>query len=136
MARLTVLSSRPVPILIAPLALLSCYICFELLQVPNTEDDQTSENLGRPFQADLQKKEISWIMRKACVQDFQPDPETLIDANSYPIFRSVDFRSTIDIGWIPDNGIDFFTLFILHIHEEWRALFEKADIHQVINVSN
>lgn len=58
-----------------------------------------------------------------------------IDANYNPVFRSEDFRSTLDIGWIPDHGIDFFTLFILDLHAKWRVLIEKADSHLSTNVS-
>lgn len=66
--------------------------------------------------------------------DAQVDPGTGTNADSKPVFRSEDFRSTIDIGWIPENGVDFFTLFIVDLHKKWRALFDEADSHLSLNV--
>lgn len=61
-------------------------------------------------------------------------PGTGIDVGSKPVFRSEDFRSTIDIGWIPENGVDFFTLFIVDLHKKWRVLFDEANSHLSRNV--
>ncbi|KAL0631495.1 hypothetical protein Q9L58_009632 [Maublancomyces gigas] len=44
-------------------------------------------------------------MRKPCVGlDAQSDPGKGVNENLKPIFRSEDFRSTLSIGWIPENG--------------------------------
>lgn len=120
------------------IVLLSCYVCFEFLtQIPDTENEKTPRSLGKAFKTKNQKSEISWIMRKPCINpDAQSDLEGRADAKSNPIFRSEDFRSTLSIGWIPDSGLDFFTLFILDLHKKWRVLFEKADSHLVESVSS
>lgn len=74
-------------------------------------------------------------MRKPCVGlDAQSDPGKGVGEDSKPIFRSEDFRSTLNIGWIPENGVDFFTLFIIDLHKKWRVLLEQADIHLSRNV--
>lgn len=74
-------------------------------------------------------------MRKPSVgPGTQSDPGNGANEDSKPIFRSEDFRSTFNIGWIPENGIDFFTLFIIDLHKRWRVLLEQADIHLSKNV--
>lgn len=53
-----------------------------------------------------------------------------------PIFRSEDFRGTIDIGWIPQSGVDFFTWYIVDLHKKWRVVFDDADDHLRKNVKS
>lgn len=120
------------------IAFLSCYICFEWFHArePRKASDLSVEILGKKFQVELRKNEISWIMRKPCVS-----PNTGVDPGKHAttasfIFRSEDFRSTLDIGWIPDSGVDFFLLFILDLHRKWRALLDNADLHLISSVSN
>lgn len=121
-------------LLIKSIAFLSCYVCFEILTVPDIERE-ISSTLGNAFQTNTQKSEISWTMRKPCVAlDAKSDPGKGANENSKPIFRSEDFRSTLSIGWIPENGVDFFTLFIIDLHKKWRVLLEQADIHLSGNV--
>lgn len=59
------------------------------------------------------------------------DPASL---DSKPMFRSVDFRSTLECGWVPNHGVEFFTLFVSHLHAKWRDLFKQAEFHLCENV--
>lgn len=78
------------------------------------------------------RSEMSWIMRKPRI--IPEDDPTEVKSN--PIFRTEDFRSTLDIGWIPESGLDFFTLFVEDLHKKWKDLMERADSHLVNYVSN
>lgn len=78
---------------------------------------------------------MSWIMRKPCIIP-DDDPGRPTETKSNPIFRTEDFRSTLDIGWIPDSGLDFFTLFLEDLHGKWKNLMERADSHLIKYVSN
>lgn len=109
-------------ILIELVALLRCYLRFD---GPLVDD---------PFQLQTPKSEMSWIMRKPCIIP-NDDPGRPIQAKSYPIFRTEDFRSTLNIGWIPDSGLDFFTLFFVDLHKKWKDLMERADSHLINYVS-
>lgn len=51
------------------------------------------------------------------------------DQKSNPIFRSMNYRSTLEYGWVPNHGVDFFTLFIRDLQNKWQEIFKKADIH-------
>lgn len=55
---------------------------------------------------------------------------------SAPIFQSEDFRGTLEIGWIPESGVDFFTWFIVDLHKKWRVVFDDADDHLRKNVNS
>lgn len=121
-------------LLIKSIAFLSCFVCFEFLSVSDIEGE-ISGTSGNAFQTNTQKCEISWTMRKRCIGlDAQSDPGKGVNEDLKPIFRSEDFRSTLSIGWIPENGVDFFTLFIIDLHKKWRVLLEQADIHLSRNV--
>lgn len=91
---------------------------------------------GKPFYTRPQKTEISWTLRRPPSKlNVKAHPEAPADGEKAPIFRSTDYRSTLDIGWIPNHGIDFFSLFILDLQKKWRDLLEKADDHLSSNVS-
>lgn len=75
---------------------------------------------------------MSWIMRKPRIAPEDDPTETKF----IPIFRTEDFRSTLDIGWIPDSGLDFFTLFVEDLHAKWGDLMDRASEHLVNYVSN
>lgn len=89
---------------------------------------------GPPVDELLQtpRSEMSWIMRKPRITP--KDDPTGVKSN--PIFRTEDFRSTLDIGWIPESGLDFFTLFVEDLHKKWKDLMERAESHLVNYVSN
>ncbi|KAF2800332.1 hypothetical protein K505DRAFT_228981, partial [Melanomma pulvis-pyrius CBS 109.77] len=42
-------------------------------------------------------------------------------------WKSIDHFSTLSYGWIPDNGADFFTLFVQTLKEKWLTLCELAE---------
>ena len=50
-------------------------------------------------------------------------------------FSSKLFMSSLDIGWIPDNCVDFFTYFVKSLTEKWMDLFALADEHLAMAVS-
>lgn len=106
-----------------PVALLRCYLRFD----GPLEDDS--------FGLQTPRSEMSWIMRKPCIIP-EDDPGRTTETKSNPIFRTEDFRSTLDIGWIPDSGLDFFTLFLEDLHIKWKNLMERADSHLIKYVSN
>lgn len=78
---------------------------------------------GIPFVTGIQKTQISWVMRKTESGDQRS------------IFRSMNFRSSFGYGWIPDHGVDFFTLFIQDLAQKWRDIFKKAENHLKDTVS-
>lgn len=120
----------PVGILIRLIEILSCYVCFEFLtQAPGNHDHLSATNPDNAFRTEVHKSEISWTL-----QSDPAGPADPTNPNSDPLFRSVDFRSTLNIGWIPDNGVDFFTLFIIDLHNKWRVLFDAADSHLTLSV--
>lgn len=79
---------------------------------------------GIPFVTGVQKTQISWVMRKTESGDQRS------------IFRSMNFRSSFGCGWIPDHGVDFFTLFIQDLAQKWRDIFKKAENHLKDTVSS
>lgn len=119
-----------------PTALLRCYVSFNFyMQDPNSKKAPRDS-----FEVKAEKSEISWIMRKLRT-DRKGDTDTDSNKNGtsadpYFIFRSEDFRSTLDIGWIPESGVDFFTIFINDLHKKWKDLLEGIDEHLDNNVSN
>lgn len=90
--------------------------------------------MGNTFQTRNERSEISWTMRKLSIPSV--DPATGANAVSTPVFWSEDVRSTIAIGWIPENGVDFFTWFIVDLHKKWRVLFDDVDTHLRKNVNS
>lgn len=82
--------------------------------------------MDRAFRVEAKQSKISWTMRKPFISAAE---------KSSPILRSVEFISTLDIGWIPDDAVDFFGLFVLDLHKKWRGFLEKADLHLDASVS-
>lgn len=124
------------------IALLTCYVGFEfLVHDPDTESDKTRNSsgptAGKPFKTRLEKTEISWSMRRPSSDtDGKPGLRNSTDSVTYTIFQSVDYRSTLDIGWIPDHGVDFFSMFIVDLQKKWTDLLKSADKHLTNNVSS
>ena len=50
-------------------------------------------------------------------------------------WRSMDHFSTLSYGWIPDNGADFFALFVQTMKEKWLILCGLAEEHLSKRVS-
>lgn len=113
------------------IVLLICYVCFDFLVQAQDTQDQGSLISNRPvmsraFRVEAKQSKISWTMRKPFISAAE---------KSSPILRSVEFISTLDIGWIPDDVVDFFGLFVLDLHKKWRQFLEKADLHLDASVS-
>lgn len=118
-------------VLIKLVELLSCYICFDWSMSSGSSDVEYKDT----FRFEPPRSEISWIMRKSYLMpDTDAGPPTETKPNR--TLRTEDFRSTVDIGCIPDNGLDFFTLFVHDLHRKWIALLKDADSHLAENVSN
>lgn len=43
--------------------------------------------------------------------------------------RSIDHFSMLPFGWIPEDGVEFLTQFMLHLKERWLKLCDLADQH-------
>lgn len=129
---------------------MACYISFDVLalklvqqttdiQAINTETSYTN-HLDRNklviFETEIRKAQIFWMMWKEAA-DSDPQRKVPIEPNTVdlntgspiPICRSMHFRSIMDHSWIPSHGVEFFTLFIKHLHEQWTAICTEADIH-------
>jgi hypothetical protein len=44
-------------------------------------------------------------------------------------WKTVDHFSMLPHGWIPDNGVDFFRQFLLHLEDNWQSLCNRAHEH-------
>jgi hypothetical protein len=55
--------------------------------------------------------------------------------SSRSTWKSRDHFSTLPYGWIPDDGVDFFTQFILCLKERWLKLCDLAEKHLSDRVS-
>ncbi|KAL0639987.1 hypothetical protein Q9L58_000815 [Maublancomyces gigas] len=103
-------------------ALLICYVAFDFfVHKPMDRSDPVTmaaaAATGIPFGTSIEKTQISWVMRK---------PES---DDQRSMFRSMNFRSSFEYGWIPDHGLGFFTLFIQDLARKWREIFRKAEEH-------
>ncbi|KAH0604811.1 uncharacterized protein H6S33_006479 [Morchella sextelata] len=111
--------------------IVTCHVCFEVLvHIPDSENEKASGpnalRVGKSFQTTTRGSEVSWTMLKP---ETIPDADSPIETKTSPIFQTIDYRSTIDIGWIPDHGVDFFILFFIDLHDKWRHIFEQAELH-------
>jgi hypothetical protein len=90
---------------------------------------------NKTFLTVFEKSEISWIMVRP---EPEPDPSADDDSTkekSKAILVSKDFFSNMEYGWIPEHGVEFFTLFIEDLHKKWNQLFRQADTHLAKTVS-
>lgn len=92
----------------------------------------------KPFRMKGETTRVSWIMVARSDDNTNKegsDSKSPTDQKPLVNLRTVEYRGTLNIGWIPDHGVEFFTLFIADLHEKWRKNLEDARIHQAINVS-
>jgi len=66
--------------------------------------------------------------------------EPLLDEGCGPETRmkclsSRIYISTLPFGWLPDHGIQFFSLFLRDLKHKWSALFSMAEEHLARTVS-
>jgi hypothetical protein len=78
---------------------------------------------------------ISWIMRYGQNNELaegNSESSTVLveDGDFGGFFQSIDFRSTLTNGWIPRDGVEFFSLFLKEVEKKWIALFEASNVHQ------
>lgn len=52
------------------------------------------------------------------------------------IFRSMNYRSSLEYGWVPNHAVDFVTLFIRDLENKWKEIFKKAELHLKETVSS
>lgn len=93
----------------------------------------------KPFRMKGETSRISWIMVARSDDNTnkeEPDSKNPTEQKPLVNLRAVEYRGTLNIGWIPDHGVEFFTLFIADLHEKWRKNLEDARIHQAVNVSS
>lgn len=85
----------------------------------------------KPFRMKGETSRISWIMVARSDDSTSKSP-----ADQKPLvnLRTVEYRGTLNIGWIPDHGVEFFTLFVVDLHGKWRKNMENARQHQATNV--
>lgn len=109
-------------------ALLICYVAFDFfVHRPLDKSDAAAAAAaaasGVSFTTGIQKTQISWVMQKTESDDRRS------------IFRSMNFRSSFEYGWIPNHGVDFFTLFIQDLDSKWHDIFRRAENHLKDTVS-
>lgn len=137
-------------IITPPLGVLACYVSFDVLattpagEITDTDDVDYLEHELANFGTDKRELKISWSMWRvntsaasAAFERRGPTKEGVVDSKTKPladICRSMDFRSTMDHGWVPSHGVEFFTLFIQHLHEQWGAIVAQAERHLVKSV--
>lgn len=111
-----------------------CYLSFDFyVHTPPPPPDPTKIRRVDPravetytcFLTEVQKSEISWIMRKAESTDGKSN-----------IFRSMNYRSSLEYGWVPNHAVDFVTLFIRDLENKWKEIFKKAELHLKETVSS
>lgn len=49
--------------------------------------------------------------------------------------KSITYFSVLPYGWIPDDGVDFFTQFIFHLKGRWLKLYNLSEEHLAMYVS-
>lgn len=113
-------------------------------ETTDTDDVDHLEHELANFETDKRKLKISWSMWRVDASTTStaserrgPTKEGVVDSKTKPlvdICRSMDFRSTMDHGWVPSHGVEFFTLFIQHLHEQWGAIVAQAERHLVKSV--
>lgn len=85
----------------------------------------------KPFRMKGETSRISWIMVARSDDSTSKSP---VDQKPLVNLRTVEYRGTLNIGWIPDHGVEFFTLFVVDLHGKWRKNMENARQHQATNV--
>ncbi|PVH92104.1 hypothetical protein DM02DRAFT_544386 [Periconia macrospinosa] len=50
-------------------------------------------------------------------------------AEAQPSFQPIEYCSTLPYGWIPENGTDFFALFMKFLKEKWLETCKQAEEH-------
>lgn len=89
------------------------------------------------FQTVERESRISWVMiaaRTDASTDQDTSSKSSVDQKSRVNIHTIEYRSTLNNGWIPEHSVEFFTLFITDLHEKWRGLLEAAQEHQANNV--
>lgn len=96
--------------------------------------DTDAKNV-EPFRMKGEVSQISWTMIARSDVNKGLDAKGSIDQKPLVNLRTVEYRGTLNIGWVPDHGVEFFTLFIIDLHSKWRRNLEDARRHQATNVS-
>lgn len=98
--------------------------------------DTDAKNV-EPFRMKGETSQISWIMvaRSDGNANKGSDSKYPIDQKPLVNLRTVEYRGTLNIGWVPDHGVEYFTLFVADLHAKWRRHLGDARHHQDTNVS-
>jgi hypothetical protein len=88
---------------------ISVAIWFPTGQGPGNQEQFNISNWG--------ECRIAWTMKP------------LASSSGRPCWESIDHFSTLPYGWIPDDGVDFFTQFILYLKERWLKLCDLTEDH-------
>lgn len=59
----------------------------------------------------------------------------LTNSDDRPRWESIDHFSMLPYSWIPDDGVDFFTQFIVYLKGRWLKLCDLAEEHLTQRVS-
>lgn len=124
---------------------MSCSVIFYFPEMPELTEEKTQEEIlvtirgpetgaAKNFQRARETSQISWIMA-ARIDINGPDSKSPVGQKPLVNLRTVEYRSTLNIGWIPNHGVEFFILFITELHDKWRKLLGDARNHQSVNVS-
>lgn len=101
---------------------LICYVHFSF------SGQRDAEDLSGNFQVQAPDLRILWLMKRTLSESSEED-QPGSENNRKIVWRSVEFRSTMRYFWIPENGVDFFTLFVTGVTEQWASIFSQAKTH-------
>lgn len=99
---------------------LFCYVCLSFFGLSDK----------RPGSLLIESGDFSmlWLMKRTIMSTDEPIKGKPGGPTSY-VWRSVEFRSTMNHLAIPGSGIAFFTLFVLNAKEIWKKVLVDAKLH-------
>ncbi|KAF8535308.1 hypothetical protein BDD12DRAFT_350432 [Trichophaea hybrida] len=116
-------STRSVNAAAPKAAFLRCYASFQYYVGHSYQDSDV--DCRSSFEMTPQRSSISWIMLKGKRRDEQ----TSSPGARMEILSSRIYISTLSFGWIPDHGLEFFSLFLRDLKQKWCLLFDTAENH-------
>lgn len=111
--------------------MLLCYVSFGYAVV---ESDENAQN----FEFSRRYSKISWVMFKSRPEKLnrtRPSEGTGRLNKSVEFLESRIYLSSLEFGWLPDHGIEFFSLFVKDLVNKWSVLFERIRAHLAETVS-
>lgn len=104
-----------------------CYVCLSFLGLLEALPGKLLDERGY--------FSILWLMKRTTMSTNGRSEDEPGGPNSY-VWRSVEFRSTMNHLAIPESGIEFFTLFVCSAREIWKQVLEDSKSHLVKRVQH